>query len=280
MLLDNGQLLAADWVVVAGGAGASELLPDLPLRSRQGHLLITERGGPRVRAPAHRTRLPEERPRQRRRLGGLQRAAAPQRSTADRQQPPVRAHQPGTRLAAAAPDAGPRRRIPAGAARRPAPCASGRASAPPRPITCRSSDRIRQRPGVYLALGHEGLGITAALGTAELLAARSWAARPRRSRPTISVWSASRGRLSMPELVLTVEGQPLRVPAGVSVLAALQGAQQLSLRRSLSGQRRGALCGMGAASSAGARVDGGAAFAPARSRFSRACLWSCSNDHH
>jgi len=60
----------------------------------------------------------------------------------------------------------------------------------------------------------------------------------------------------MPELMLTVEGRPLRVPVGISVLAALQGAQRLSLRRSLSGQRRGPLCGMGACFECRARVDG------------------------
>lgn len=60
----------------------------------------------------------------------------------------------------------------------------------------------------------------------------------------------------MSELVLMVEGQLLSVPAGVSVLAALQGAAHWSLRRSLSGERRGALCGMGSCFECRARVNG------------------------
>ena len=47
----------------------------------------------------------------------------------------------------------------------------------------------------------------------------------------------------MPEV--WVNGQPLRVPAGSSVLSALQNAGAMTLRRSLGGEARGALCGMG-----------------------------------
>lgn len=60
----------------------------------------------------------------------------------------------------------------------------------------------------------------------------------------------------MLEVVLMIENQELTVPAGVSVLAALQGAERLSLRRSLGGERRGALCGMGACFECRAWVDG------------------------
>nr|WP_280527537.1 FAD-dependent oxidoreductase [Deinococcus humi] len=46
--LAGGVVLRADVVVVANGIGAAELLPELPLRQRKGHLLITERGAPAV----------------------------------------------------------------------------------------------------------------------------------------------------------------------------------------------------------------------------------------
>lgn len=61
----------------------------------------------------------------------------------------------------------------------------------------------------------------------------------------------------MPEVItLTVEGRAVRVPAGVSVLSALQAAGTLTLRRSLSGQPRGALCGMGSCFECRALIDG------------------------
>ena len=43
--------------------------------------------------------------------------------------------------------------------------APGPASAPPRPTSCRSSARARATSALYLATGHEGLGITTSLGT-------------------------------------------------------------------------------------------------------------------
>ncbi|MHA1552853.1 MAG: NAD(P)/FAD-dependent oxidoreductase [Alphaproteobacteria bacterium] len=42
--LADGRVLEADWVVVAAGDRSSELLPGLPLRPRKGHLLISARG--------------------------------------------------------------------------------------------------------------------------------------------------------------------------------------------------------------------------------------------
>jgi glycine/D-amino acid oxidase-like deaminating enzyme len=41
--LANGDVLASKIVVIATGAQAGELIPNLPLRSRKGHLLITDR---------------------------------------------------------------------------------------------------------------------------------------------------------------------------------------------------------------------------------------------
>ncbi|AHI67133.1 NAD(P)/FAD-dependent oxidoreductase [Burkholderia thailandensis] len=41
--LENGDVLRADAVVVANGVAARELVPELPLRPKKGHLLITDR---------------------------------------------------------------------------------------------------------------------------------------------------------------------------------------------------------------------------------------------
>ena len=63
----------------------------------------------------------------------------------------------------------------------------------------------------------------------------------------------------MPELPLiglTIAGRRVRVPKGVTVQAALQAAGHTALRRSLSGEPRGALCGMGSCSECRAVVDG------------------------
>ena len=168
--LNTGQILAADWVVVAGGAGASELLPDLPLRSRQGHLLITERGGMRVRH-----QLIE--------LGYLRSAHA---SDADSVAFNVQPRPSGQLLIGSSrqfgrtsqePDWPLLRRMLARATeylpglRRASALRiwTGQRSATPDHLPIIGPHPAR--PGVYLALGHEGLGITAALGTAELLAA-------------------------------------------------------------------------------------------------------------
>lgn len=58
----------------------------------------------------------------------------------------------------------------------------------------------------------------------------------------------------MPEL--TLDGMRVTVPAGTTVLAALQNAGLSPLRRSLGGESRGALCGMGSCSECRAVVDG------------------------
>lgn len=58
----------------------------------------------------------------------------------------------------------------------------------------------------------------------------------------------------MPEL--TLEGRRVRVAPGTTVLAALQNAGLSPLRRSLGGESRGALCGMGSCSECRAVVDG------------------------
>ncbi|MGC5702788.1 FAD-binding oxidoreductase [Pseudomonas sp. NFXW11] len=46
--LDDGRTLRAQQVLLASGLGARELLPELPLRAKKGHLLITDRYPQRV----------------------------------------------------------------------------------------------------------------------------------------------------------------------------------------------------------------------------------------
>lgn len=58
----------------------------------------------------------------------------------------------------------------------------------------------------------------------------------------------------MPEL--TLDGVRVTVAAGTTVLAAIQNAGLWPLRRSLSGEARGALCGMGSCYECRAVVDG------------------------
>ncbi|THF88758.1 (2Fe-2S)-binding protein [Deinococcus sp. KSM4-11] len=73
----------------------------------------------------------------------------------------------------------------------------------------------------------------------------------------------------MPEL--WIEGRAVRVPDGSSVLAALQNAGIRTLRQSLSGEPRGALCGMGSCLECRALVDG---------RVVRTCLTPVRDGQH
>lgn len=61
----------------------------------------------------------------------------------------------------------------------------------------------------------------------------------------------------MPERVrFSVDGRPLEAEAGTSLLAALWNAGLLSLRRSVNGEARGPLCGMGTCFECRVTVDG------------------------
>jgi aerobic-type carbon monoxide dehydrogenase small subunit (CoxS/CutS family) len=61
----------------------------------------------------------------------------------------------------------------------------------------------------------------------------------------------------MPEtLAVSLNGKALTVPAGMTVAAAVLIAGQSSFRRSVSGQRRGPLCGMGICYECRVTVDG------------------------
>lgn len=58
----------------------------------------------------------------------------------------------------------------------------------------------------------------------------------------------------MPEL--NIAGQKVKVPGGSTVLAAMQNAHLSPIRRSLTGEPRGALCGMGVCLECRALVNG------------------------
>lgn len=60
----------------------------------------------------------------------------------------------------------------------------------------------------------------------------------------------------MPELRLTVDGQPVRVPAGSVVAAAVARAGGGASRRSVRGEARAPLCGMGICHECRVTIDG------------------------
>jgi sarcosine oxidase subunit alpha len=61
----------------------------------------------------------------------------------------------------------------------------------------------------------------------------------------------------MAEIVhLTIDARPLRVPEGTTIAAAILVANQPAFRRSVTGEPRGPLCGMGICFECRATVDG------------------------
>ncbi|GGL75378.1 oxidase [Deinococcus aerolatus] len=168
--LDGGEILHADVVVVANGIGAAALLPELPLRQRKGHLLITERGAPQVNH-----QLVE--------LGYLKSAHG---GDGDSVAFNVQPRPTGQLLVGSSRQFGqPERSIDWPLLRRMLRRAAGFLPALAQTSAlrvwtgqrCATPDHlplVGPHPflsGVFLATGHEGLGITTALGTAELLSA-------------------------------------------------------------------------------------------------------------
>lgn len=169
--LSDGDTLYADLTVLAGGVGAAKLLPDLPLRPRQGHLLITERAEPAVHH-----QLVE--------LGYLKSAhGGDADSVAFNVQP-----RPGGQLLIGSSrqfgrerrelDWAILRRMLARAAEYLPRLRQASALRAWTGLRAATPDHLPivglhpQHPGLYLAVGHEGLGVTTALGTAELLSAQ------------------------------------------------------------------------------------------------------------
>lgn len=171
VLLDDGRELRARDIIVATGNAAAQLLPGAPLRPRKGHLLITTRAAPRIRHA-----LIE--------LGYIQSALGEAcESVAFNAQPRPTgqillgsSRQFDVEDEAVEPALIEALRI---RARRFLPwfddltalrCWTGF-----RPTTPDHRPLIGRWPGStrhWIAAGHEGLGVTTALGTAELLAAR------------------------------------------------------------------------------------------------------------
>ena len=166
--LSGGERLSADLIVVAAGHGAAALLPELPLRPRKGHLLITERGPQQIRHQlvelsylknAHGNDADsvafnvQPRPTGQLLIGSSRQFDAPGReidySLLGKMLRRACDFVPGlARLSAL--------RV-----------WTGFRSASPDHLPIIGPHPFR--PGVFLAVGHEGLGITTALGTAELL---------------------------------------------------------------------------------------------------------------
>lgn len=168
VILEDGSRLPAHLTVLAAGTGATDLLPELPLRSRKGHLLITERGAGGVNH-----QLVE--------LGYLKNAHG---NESDSVAFNVQPRPTGQLLIGSSRQFGqPGRDIDFALLRRMLARAAEFLPALPQLSAlriwtgqrCAAPDHLPiigphpHRPGVFLAVGHEGLGITTALGTAELL---------------------------------------------------------------------------------------------------------------
>ena len=166
--LQDGRRLTAEVTVLAAGIGAGQLLPELPLRERKGHLLITERG-----APAVKHQLVE--------LGYLKNAHGVE---ADSVAFNVQPRPTGQLLIGSSRQFGQAgsdidfallRRMLARACEFVPSLPSFSAMRIWTGQRCATPDHLPvvgwhpERQGLFLAVGHEGLGITTALGTAELL---------------------------------------------------------------------------------------------------------------
>ncbi|UXI67234.1 NAD(P)/FAD-dependent oxidoreductase [Tahibacter amnicola] len=171
VVLADGREVRADKVIIANGCAAPELLPAVPIRKRKGHLLITTRGAPTV---TH--QLVE--------LGYIKSAHSTEGdSVAFNLQPrPTGQWLLGSTRQFDDTTTGVTPRLVSGLIER------GKAFVPAlaavsalrawtgfRPTTPDHRPLIGawpSRPGTWLACGHEGLGVTTALGTADLIAAQ------------------------------------------------------------------------------------------------------------
>lgn len=169
--LADGQWLQADAVLLANGIYAKDLCPDLPLQAKKGHLLITDRYPAQIShtlvelgyiTNAHKGDGPsvafnlQQRP-----TGQLFVGSSRQ---FDNHDPAIDAAMLGRMLRRAMdflPDLGHLNGIRSW---------TGFRSASPdgQPLV----GEHPQQPGLWLAVGHEGLGVTTATGTAKLLAAQ------------------------------------------------------------------------------------------------------------
>lgn len=169
--LVDGQWLHADAVVLANGIHARDLCPDLPLQAKKGHLLITDRYPIQIThtlvelgyvTSAHKGNGPsvafnvQQRPTGQLFIGSSRQF--------DNEDPAIDAAMLGRMLRRAMdflPDLGQMNGIRSW---------TGFRSASPdgQPLI----GEHPEQPGLWLAVGHEGLGVTTATGTAKLLAAQ------------------------------------------------------------------------------------------------------------
>mgnify|MGYP006167283503 CR=1 FL=1 len=169
--LDDGQWLAATAVVLANGIQATELCPELPIEPKKGHLLITDRYPGKVThtlvelgyvTSAHNASGPsaacniQPRP-----TGQLFIGASRQFGTTD---PQVEGWMLARMLKRAT------EYVPALAQLNAIRAWTGFRAASPDGLPL--VGQHPQRPGLWLAVGHEGLGVTTAPATADLLAAQ------------------------------------------------------------------------------------------------------------
>lgn len=175
--LSDGRVLHAEYVVVANGFAARQLLPDLPLRPKKGHLLITDRYPRQVShqlvelgyaASAHASNGTsvafnvQPRP-----TGQLLIGSSRQFDTLDPAVEPTVLAPMLQRAVAYLPGLGELNGI--------------RAWTGFRAATPDGLPVLGQHPrqtGLWLAVGHEGLGVTTAPGSARLLAAQMLGERP------------------------------------------------------------------------------------------------------
>jgi glycine/D-amino acid oxidase-like deaminating enzyme len=112
---------------------------------------------------------------------------------------------------------------------------------------------------VFLATGHEGLGITTSLGTARILADQITGTIPEIAvEPYLPSRASSRARRNarmLSQVTVTVNGAPVVVSSGTTVAVAVMLAGQ-ACRTSVTGEPRGPLCGMGICFECRAAIDG------------------------
>jgi D-hydroxyproline dehydrogenase subunit beta len=236
----GGRRLEADVVVNAAGPWAPHLTPGLPVLPRKGHLVVTDR------CPGFLRHQVIE-------LGYLKSAGAIATESVAMNVQPRKTGQllVGSSRELVGFDASINRPLCASMLRRASSYLPGLPLLPAlrtwtgfRPATPDKLPLVGEwEPGLWVAAGHEGLGIATAPGSARLLADLLLGRTPPIDP---APFARAGGCPPMPERVrFTVDGQPVEAEAGESLLAALWNAGRLAVRRSVSGEPRGPLCGMG-----------------------------------
>jgi D-hydroxyproline dehydrogenase subunit gamma len=130
----------------------------------------------------------------------------------------------------------------------------GLAFAPRRPTSCRLSDPL---PIARTSISRQVTKVWASrlrLGQRNWWATWYWGGSP----PSRGVHICPLGATSpMPETItVSINGSPVRVSAGISVAAAILISGTVSFRRSISGEPRAPLCGMGICFECRVTIDG------------------------